>query len=399
MNKALQPLLDPIVRFSFCRKRPKEIKTTAVDESIHIRPHDCQQSTDMVHHVKKALVIRHEESSSTVGIPEDDDDNLRRQATSVAEKIYKGTNHQIIDKSSLFPKFKKRQILMGKILGKGAYCNVSEVRGFQHLNELFCEANDVKSEPFTTVHPPVSLASFLQENIRTSSLFLTNGKWLPSIMSRMANDIDKKYLTDDEVAKESRDFIADHCFRNGGDARYAIKCLNKNTIENPRLLLQGIIDMATEARILSHVTDHPNVIKMRAVSDSGPFGGSDGFFIILDRLYDTLEKRLLIWKKKHQRLTGISAKMFRRDPWDMETDQLQLDRLVAAYDLSSALAYLHKNRVIHRDVKPANIGFDVRGDIKIFDFGLARSIPRSNDVDEDVRFAFTAMCGTLRYSK
>jgi serine/threonine protein kinase len=31
--------------------------------------------------------------------------------------------------------------------------------------------------------------------------------------------------------------------------------------------------------------------------------------------------------------------------------------------------------IVYRDLKPDNIGFDVRGDLKIFDFGLARQLP------------------------
>jgi serine/threonine protein kinase len=31
-------------------------------------------------------------------------------------------------------------------------------------------------------------------------------------------------------------------------------------------------------------------------------------------------------------------------------------------------------RLVYRDIKPENIGFDVRGDVKIFDFGLCKSL-------------------------
>jgi serine/threonine protein kinase len=31
--------------------------------------------------------------------------------------------------------------------------------------------------------------------------------------------------------------------------------------------------------------------------------------------------------------------------------------------------------IIYRDLKPQNIGFDVRGDVKIFDLGFAKEVP------------------------
>jgi len=46
-------------------------------------------------------------------------------------------------------------------------------------------------------------------------------------------------------------------------------------------------------------------------------------------------------------------------------------------------------------LKSENIGFDVRGDIKIFDLGLAKEIPK--DATPGAIFAFTGMCGTPRY--
>ena len=43
------------------------------------------------------------------------------------------------------------------------------------------------------------------------------------------------------------------------------------------------------------------------------------------------------------------------------------------------MKYMHKHSIIFRDLKPQNIGFDVRGDVKIFDFGLARIMPEDGN--------------------
>ena len=48
-------------------------------------------------------------------------------------------------------------------------------------------------------------------------------------------------------------------------------------------------------------------------------------------------------------------------------------------------------RIIYRDLKPDNIGFDVRGTVKLLDFGICREV---KDADE---FEMTGLTGSRRY--
>ena len=88
---------------------------------------------------------------------------------------------------------------------------------------------------------------------------------------------------------------------------------------------------------------------------------SDAFFIIIDRLYETLEERTEVWreesKKHHNKLSifGPSSKCKKI------SEQLLVERLTVAYDLAAAFWYLHEHKLVYRDIKPANIGFDHRG--------------------------------------
>ena len=44
------------------------------------------------------------------------------------------------------------------------------------------------------------------------------------------------------------------------------------------------------------------------------------------------------------------------------------------YQLLRGLLYLHSAQIMHRDIKPCNLLVNVNCDLKICDFGLARSI-------------------------
>jgi hypothetical protein len=105
------------------------------------------------------------------------------------------------------------------------------------------------------------------------------------------DDSDNADNLDDEHAIhniiQNRPFMEAHCLRGkGNDCRYAFKRLQESCLENAQLYINGVVDLAVEARFLS-VVRHPNIIKMRAMAATNPFSTHDPFFVVLDRLYDS----------------------------------------------------------------------------------------------------------------
>ncbi len=49
------------------------------------------------------------------------------------------------------------------------------------------------------------------------------------------------------------------------------------------------------------------------------------------------------------------------------------------------------------DLKPENIGFDVRGDVKLFDFGLCKEIPDSEGYKSNALYKLTPRTGSIPY--
>jgi serine/threonine protein kinase len=187
---------------------------------------------------------------------------------------------------------------------------------------------------------------------------------------------------------EIHDFLSQPKFNTSltehptGQVNYVIKHLKPSLMSNPEDFQLAARDLAIEAHLMATLR-HPNILKLRGLAGDGVdaylSGRYDGFFLIFDRLEDTLDQCIDTWR--NDELNGQ-----RRD----YSQPLQY-----ASQIASAVSFLHERDIIYRDLKPKNVGIDARGNVKLFDFGFARLLPHNRNVDDT--FKMTGRIGTLRY--
>jgi serine/threonine protein kinase len=279
------------------------------------------------------------------------------------------------------PLFRPEEVTLGPILGQGGFGVVNEVSNFCLDTD---ETEDKVPQGGYAEHEPKSsdTATPPKENANPAVHEAT----VDNLKGRVKqNSIDNNVHYD---VLKARELMKANCLKNRS-ARYALKRLHDDLSDLEKA--RGMIDLAVEAKYLS-VVWHPNIVKMRGMA-KGSLVDPD-FFIIMDRLYETLDKRIEHWYTEEKKSTGKMLGLGKRPK---RLKQLLVERMTVAYDLAAAFFYLHENRLVYRDIKPENIGFDFRGDVKVFDFGLCKSLSSKLKARDGYGYRLTGRAGSLPY--
>jgi serine/threonine-protein kinase len=144
------------------------------------------------------------------------------------------------------------------------------------------------------------------------------------------------------------------------DRRIAIKILHQHYLDDPEYVER----FRREARAVARLS-HPNIV---TVIDRGEDEGRQ--YIVFEHVDGENLKELVV-----------------------RTGRLPVRRAVElALAVADGLAFAHTHGLVHRDVKPQNVLLSREGDVKVTDFGIARSL----DVEHGVTQTGTVL-GTGEY--
>jgi serine/threonine protein kinase len=206
---------------------------------------------------------------------------------------------------------------LGRVLGKGGFSVVSELLSIQ-LDEVY-----------DTSESEAKLRSMWSQHV--------NENRTAQVGSSTTNTINKNNINNNKQQQQQQ---------------YVVKLLRTDLPEDEHA--KGIVDLAMEAEFLQRLR-HCNIITMAAHANSDPH--ETRFFVILEKLVLTLERKLNFWRMEVSDNTGYywtpcfgycCAKTH-------VLHRLWMERLMVSRDISQAIRYLHSQKIVYRDLVRCNI--------------------------------------------
>ena len=289
------------------------------------------------------------------------------------------------DTAMALPLLERKEFRKGQSLGIGAFCRVFAVKTIflkKSGNGNLSERLETDQKQIIARHNLVS--KFLKIELKSS---------LP----------DPAYL---EIwGKDPNQERAERL--QGPPPRLVVKEIKENL--NEYSMKRATKDLKIELDILTSISEdaHPNIIELHAIGVDPfelpenndyplqvPTAITSPKFLVLSRIRATLKQVIRTWQDRKGSglflFLGLNSRDFQ---------QLWLERMLVLVKITDAIRFLHSKKIMFRDLKPDNIGFDDDDVPKIFDFGLAKQINSETILSngEDETYELTGNTGTIRY--
>lgn len=232
-------------------------------------------------------------------------------------------------------KVDEQDLVLGRVIGRGAFC---VVRDCWHPSFL---PTSSKGE---------NLAYGINQSTESSRFSLRNfGKRFKGIRKRKngSNESTLGASSSSVGSNNNNDSSRHRAMKrsNLNRTRYVLKQLSSELKRLDKInFLKGTVDLAMETRFLA-LLDHENVVCLKGVAECGAF--SDGYFIILEKLNETLGRRVKVWMDMDRQCKGITG-VFTGSR--KKAQRLQFERISAARSLVAGMDYLHERNIVFRDL-------------------------------------------------
>lgn len=261
------------------------------------------------------------------------------------------------------PMLKRNEICIGKLLGKGDFAKVYKVSKFIS-SQVHLVSNDGNDE--------LNDKNKLRRCTSSNQLQRSNGTNSSNSRRRLLprrSSTSEAIMTSQTKPKRSKTI----------KKKFAIKQLKTSILHDSRgeeFAISAAIDFVAEAQILAGL-NHENIVKLHGVSCFN--GQAKDFFIIIDQVEETLNDKIMRWKK----IKAIQ-----------QSSSFFVQKINIVMQIADALQYIHDCGLIYRDLKPQNIGLTTATNtndseespitaVKLFDFGLCRRLPAVDSTDDE----------------
>jgi len=236
-------------------------------------------------------------------------------------------------------KIDERDLVIGRVLGRGAFCVVRECSYSPFLPTATKgeNASSISGSDKFTRKSSFRFAYFGRQSTgRRHRANGSNGTALGTSSSSAGSNNNNK---------DSKYHPTRRRNNTNNRTRYVIKQLSSELKRSDKInFLKGTVDLAMESRFLASL-DHENIICLKGVSSNGAF--SEGYFIILEKVNETLGRKVKGWMDMDRQCKGITG-VFTGSK--KKAQRLQSERISAACDLVAGMDFLHQRNIVFRDL-------------------------------------------------